>query len=119
GNGCESVFTADVLSPGFVNTVITKSDANCSNEGRSGSISVNVVDGGQYFVALSTDQFNAPAEDEYVTYTNPALVFNNLARGQYFVYVKPATGSCPTRTAPIEIFGVYDITFDLQLNCHD
>src|SRR5690606_30540738 len=82
-------------------------------------VSVTIADPGQYFVALSTDQFSAPEDDEYVPYTHPVVVFNDLPRGQYFVYAKSAAGTCPARSAPIEIFGVYDINFQLQPDCQD
>lgn len=117
--GCVSDFTADVTFPGFINSVISKNNADCSNGGDSGSISVTVNDAGVFEVALSTDQFNEPAESDYQAYSNPSVAFNGLSRGEYFVYVRSASGSCPTRSAPINIFGVYDITFDLQPDCNN
>src|SRR5690606_23020468 len=99
--GCENSFSVDVTSPGSINTAVSKRDADCTNGGNSGSVSVTIADPGQYFVALSTDQFIAPEDDEYVPYTHPVVVFNDLPRGQYFVYAKSAAGTCPARSAPI------------------
>ncbi|MEX2233860.1 MAG: gliding motility-associated C-terminal domain-containing protein, partial [Cyclobacteriaceae bacterium] len=117
--GCENDFTANVTFPGFINSAISKNNADCTNGGDSGSISVTVTDLGAFEVALSTDQFNPPADAEYLTYSNPSITFNALSRGQYFVYVKSNSAACPTRSAPINIFGVYDITFDLEAHCNN
>jgi large repetitive protein len=117
--GCQSDFTANVTFPGFINSAISKTDADCSNGGNSGMISVAVNDPGVFEVALSTDQFNEPADGDYLPYSNPAINFNELPRGEYFVYVRSTAGACPTRSAPIKIFGVYDITFDLVPACNN
>ncbi|HET9488069.1 MAG TPA: gliding motility-associated C-terminal domain-containing protein, partial [Chryseosolibacter sp.] len=116
-SGCENDFTANVTFPGFINTAISKSNANCTNGGNSGSISVIVNDPGSFEVALTQDQFNAPANSEYLLYNNPFINFNSLPRGEYFVYVKSNGGGCPTRSAPINIFGVYPVSFDLERVC--
>ena len=118
GAGCESDFTANVTFPGFINSAITKNNADCSNDGNSGSISVTVNDPGAFEVALSTDQFNEPSANQYQTYSNPSVSFNNLPRSQYFVYIKSNSAACPTRSAPINIFGVYAINFDIQPTCN-
>ena len=115
--GCVEDFTANVTFPGFINSAISKTNADCSNGGESGTISVSVSDAGAFQVALTTDQFNPPADAEYLTYANPQITFDELRRGQYFVYVKSSSAVCPTRSAPIDIFGVYQITFDIEPNC--
>lgn len=117
--GCESDFTANVTFPGFINSAISKSNADCTNDGNSGSIAVTVTDPGVFQVALSTDQFNTPSDAEYVNYTNPLITFDQLGRGEYFVYVRSESGVCPTRSAPIQIFGVYDVSFSLQPDCNN
>ncbi len=117
--GCEKDFPANVTFPGFINSVITKTDANCSNNGNSGSISVRIDDPGVFKVALTTDQFSQPADSLYLPYTNPAISFNDIPRGQYYVYVKSDNGECPTRSAPIDIFGVYPIRFDVEPDCNE
>ena len=117
--GCEKDFTANVTFPGFINSLISKMNADCSNGGESGSISVSIADLGSFQVALSTDQFNVPADADFLPYSNPSVVFDKLPRGQYYVYMKSTSAACPTRSAPINIFGVYDITFDLIPNCNN
>ncbi len=119
GGGCENDFTANVTFPGFINSAITKRNADCSNNGNSGSIAVTVNDPGTFEVALSNDQFNRPAPNQYRSYSNPAVSFNGLSRGQYFVYIKSNSAACPTRSAPINIFGIYAIDFDIQPVCKE
>ncbi|MEO5602856.1 MAG: gliding motility-associated C-terminal domain-containing protein [Cyclobacteriaceae bacterium] len=116
--GCENNFTANVTFPGFINSAISKQNADCTNDGNSGSISVTINDPGVYQVALSTDQFNEPADNLYQSYSNPSITFGQLSRGQYFVYLKSNTAACPTRSAPINIFGVYAINFDMEPSCN-
>jgi gliding motility-associated-like protein len=116
-NGCEKDFTANVTFPGFINSIISRTNANCNNNGLSGSITVNITDPGLFQVALSTDQFNEPADADYKNYTNPSVTFNQLARGQYFVYMKSNAASCPTRSAAIDINGTQALTFDIQAQC--
>jgi gliding motility-associated-like protein len=116
-SGCEQDFAATVVFPGFINSVVSKTDADCTNGGESGSISVTVTDAGIFQVALTTDPLNPPADNQYVPYNDPSTTFTQLPKGQYFVYVRSGSAICPTRSAPINILGVYDITFDLVPNC--
>ena len=116
---CEREFTALIDFPGFINFVVSKTNADCSNDGASGSVSVTVSDPGVFQVALTTDQFNPPSDAEYISYTNPAVTFTRLPRGEYFVFVKSGTSACPTRSAPINMFGVYDVSFALEADCND
>ena len=116
---CEKEFTALIDFPGFINFVVSKTNADCSNDGASGLISVTVSDPGVFQVALATDQFNPPSDAEYISYTNPAVTFTQLPRGEYFVFVKSGTSACPTRSAPINIFGVYDVSFALAADCNN
>jgi gliding motility-associated-like protein len=118
-SGCENDFNAAVTFPGFINSAITKTNADCSNNGFSGSISVAISDPGTFEVALSPDQFNEPSSDQYVAYFNPSVTFNGLQRGEYFIYVRSNSTACPTRSAPINIFGVYAINFDLEPDCNN
>ncbi|HEX8040561.1 MAG TPA: gliding motility-associated C-terminal domain-containing protein, partial [Chryseosolibacter sp.] len=115
---CEKDFTAIVTFPGFINSIITKNDANCSNNGDSGSISVRIDDAGVFEAALTTDQFNQPPDSVYLPYTNPSISFDNIPRGQYYVYIRSSNAGCPTRSAPIDIFGVYAINFDFEPDCN-
>lgn len=117
--GCASDLAANVTFPGFINSAISKSNADCTNDGNSGTISVAVNDPGVFQVALSTDQFNPPADAGYISYTSPAVSFAQLPRGQYFVYVRSGSAACPTRSAPIDIFGVYDVSFGLEADCNN
>jgi|GEM_PF-1954194 len=114
---CERQFDFIISFPGFIASVVTPVDANCSNNGLSGSINVQIPAPGIYEVALSTDQFNEPADAEYVNYSNPSVNFTGLVRGQYFVYIRSTTSICPTRSAPIDINGSYAVDFELQPSC--
>lgn len=119
GVGCERDFAANITFPGFVNSAITKSNADCSNDGNSGSITVVINDPGVFQVALSTDQFTTPADADFINYASPSVSFAQLPRGEYFVYIRSGSAACPTRSAPINIFGAYDVSFALQSQCND
>lgn len=117
--GCERDYAVNITFPGFINSVVSKNNADCTNAGDSGNISVSVSDAGSFQVALSTNQFSAPADGEYLPYNNPSVIFNDLPRGQYFVYIRSTSGVCPTRSAPINIFGVYAVSFDVEPSCNN
>jgi gliding motility-associated-like protein len=121
GIGCVKTITpVSVTFPGFVNFSITSSAADCTNNGISGSISVDITDiGGVYQVALTTDQINEPADSEYVPYSEPYITFPPVARGTYFVYVKSQTSSCPTRSSAINIGGSYAVNFTIAPQCEN
>jgi gliding motility-associated-like protein len=117
GLGCLDTTEAAITFPGFIDANITVTSANCTNNGNSGSIKVTINDPGTYQVALSTDQFNEPEDDQYEDYKNPFVTFDELSRGRYFVYMKSSASVCPTRSAPIEVFGVYAISFEIEPQC--
>lgn len=117
GAGCEKDFSATVTFPGFINSQISKSNANCSNGGNSGTISVSITDPGSFEVALSQDQFS-PDPASYRTYNNPSIVFTGLPRGEYYVYIRSNGGGCTTRSAAINIFGVYPVQFQPEPVCN-
>jgi gliding motility-associated-like protein len=98
-------------------------DASCANEGASGSIQVTINLAGIYGVAVSQDQVNVPADEDFVQYNSPSLpsiVFSNLIRGRYFLYIKSNTTECPTRSDVINIGGVYAVgDFDVISNCEN
>jgi gliding motility-associated-like protein len=113
-----------VQAPGQVplsSVTIIPTDATCSNEGASGSIQVIISDPGNYEVAISQDQLNVPADDQFVAYSVPSLpsiTFNNLIRGAYYLYFKSSTTTCPTRTDAVAIGGVQAVgSFDVLSNC--
>ena len=115
-----------VQAPGQVplsSVSATPSDATCINEGESGSITVVISDAGLFQVAVSQDQLNVPADDQFVDYSSPGLpsiTFNNLVRGAYYLYIKSSTTTCPTRTDAINIGGVQAIgSFDVLSNCEN
>ena len=115
-----------VQAPGQVplsSVTATPSDATCVNEGESGSITVVISDAGLFQVAVSQDQLNVPADDQFVDYSSPGLpsiTFNNLASGAYYLYIKSSTTTCPTRTDAITIGGVQAIgSFDVLSNCEN
>ncbi len=115
--GCTKDFTIDVTFPGFVNHNVIAENADCTNNGRSGSITLGIIDAGVFEVALSTDQFNEPDDLEYNTYNAPSVSYTGLERGTYYVYIRSGGASCPTRTAPIVIQGAYAINFDIEPIC--
>jgi gliding motility-associated-like protein len=78
---------------------------------------VTISDAGTFSVALGTDQFEVPEDSEFLPYSGSFIDFENLARGQYFVFVKSAAAECPTRSEPINIFGVQAISFDIGYGC--
>jgi len=117
-SGCTQPFTANVTFPGFINHSILTVNADCSNNGNSGSITVAISDPGVFQIALSQDQFNEPDDTEYQNYNNPSVTFGSLTRGTYFVYMKSGGVTCPTRSAPIVINGVFALTFDVLPVCN-
>ncbi|MBL0743824.1 gliding motility-associated C-terminal domain-containing protein [Chryseolinea lacunae] len=104
---------------GSVNLFAT--DANCSNNGASGSIRVTISDPGIYKVAVSQDQVNVPDDADFVDYNSPSLpsvVFPNLSSGVYFVYLKSNNTVCPTRTDAVTINGVTALnSFEVLSSC--
>jgi len=116
--GCTRDFTVSVTFPGFINHTIAAANATCDNEGMSGTITLEITDPGTFQVALSTDQFNEPADELYQTYQAPSVTFDELSRGTYYVYMRATSSSCPTRSAPISILGAYAIDFDIEPVCN-
>ncbi|MEP6734597.1 MAG: gliding motility-associated C-terminal domain-containing protein [Chryseolinea sp.] len=115
-----------IQAPGQVplsSVSITAADANCANNGQSGSIRVSISDAGIYKVALSQDQVNTPADAEFIDYNSPSLpsvTFNNLASGVYYLYLKSSITTCPTRTDAIIINGVKALAdFEVLSNCEN
>jgi gliding motility-associated-like protein len=117
GAGCLRSFPTSVTFPGFISATITPIDANCTNDGNSGGIDVEIPAVGTYQVAVSTDQFNEPADTEYRNYSSPSVTFTELARGQYFVYMKSNSSTCTTRSAAVNIAGIYAVSYDIQPIC--
>ncbi|HEX5171392.1 MAG TPA: gliding motility-associated C-terminal domain-containing protein [Cyclobacteriaceae bacterium] len=115
--GCTKDFNVDVTFPGFINHNVIAQNTDCNNNGRSGSITLSIADAGVFEVALSTDQFNEPTDEEYNNYNAPSVTFSDLERGTYYVYMRSGGVSCATRTAPIVIQGAYAINFDIEPVC--
>ena len=86
-------------------------------------LQVTINEPGIYEVAVSQDQVNVPPDDQFVSYNSPGLpnvVFNNLIRGRYFLYIKSSSTDCPTRTDVIAIEGVYAVSdFEVLSNCEN
>jgi gliding motility-associated-like protein len=80
--------------------------ATCANNGLSGSIVMSITTPGTYQVAISQDQSNVPADDQFQNYGGTDFTFSSLAKGRYYIYVKSASVPCPTRTQAIDIDGV-------------
>jgi gliding motility-associated-like protein len=126
GSDCIQSKPIAVQAPGQVPLTvvdIVPSDASCANEGASGSIQVTIHEAGIYQVAVSQDQVNVPADDQFIPYNSPSLpnvTFSNLIRGRYFIYIKSSTTECPTRSELVEIGGVYAVgDFDIISNCEN
>ncbi|MBT1697830.1 gliding motility-associated C-terminal domain-containing protein [Fulvivirgaceae bacterium PWU4] len=117
GLGCEKDINVNVTFPGFINATITQTNASCSNNATSGTITVTITDPGAFKVALSTDQFNEPADADYQNYQNPSVTFKDLSRNQYFIYMKSVAAACPTRSAPITISGAFALSFVAEPRC--
>ncbi|HEY0656739.1 MAG TPA: gliding motility-associated C-terminal domain-containing protein, partial [Chryseosolibacter sp.] len=117
GGGCEKVLNANVTFPGFINFSYNVVDPTCANNGNSGALIVKVLDAGTYRVAVSEDQFNEPADDQYKNYSDPFITFDNLSRGTYFIYAKSNTAVCPTRSEPIAMQGAYALSFTVEPTC--
>jgi gliding motility-associated-like protein len=118
GANCSVDFPANVTFPGYINAVIAKGDADCSNNGSSGTVTVSIADPGSYQIAISPDQFTTPADSEFKNYNNPSVTFSQLPRGQYYVYMRSTSaGTCTTRSAAIDVSGIYAVGFTPQFSC--
>jgi large repetitive protein len=95
-------------------------DADCINNGKSGVISIQFNTAGDYLIGIGKSQVVEP--EVYVDYKHndgdPLLFVDTLSRGNYFVFVKPATGTaCPSTRPTGEIEGAYAISFEVQRVC--
>jgi len=115
-----------VQAPGQVplsSVTVTATDASCANDGASGSIKVIITDAGAFQVALSQDQVNVPADDQFIDYNSPgtpSITFGNLSSGFYYLYFKSSTTTCPTRTDAIAIGGVQSVNgFEVVSQCEN
>lgn len=119
--GCEKSFAANITFPGFVGYTVTPVDADCANNGNSGSLVVRFANAGSYQVGLSPDPLVEPVLYTDYSTLDPVndlpLTMANLARGTYYVFAKTATAQCPTRSGPFTINGVYAISFNVQSIC--
>ncbi|HEY3403439.1 MAG TPA: gliding motility-associated C-terminal domain-containing protein [Ohtaekwangia sp.] len=113
---CIQLISIPVTSPGSVDVTVNAVNGDCSNNGNSGHIDVTINDSGVYQVALSTDPFNEPADEDYNNYTG-TLPFDNLASDTYYIYVREVGNQCrPDRIEQI-IEGAIPITFTIESFC--
>jgi gliding motility-associated-like protein len=122
GAGCLLERPFNISFPGFVDFEYFVENATCDDNGLSGKITVEIDGAGSntHTVALGTDQSVEPDASEFQNYPGgpgSSLEFPNLAKGQYFVWVKSATAECPTRSPAININGVQAISFDIAYGC--
>jgi gliding motility-associated-like protein len=116
--GCMQEFDALVLAPNYIefskDSVI---HADCTNDGLSGKLVFEFANPGTYRVGISTDALAEP--DKYRTYTTSGipLVFDSLARGNYFVFVESDGAECSIGQGPYEVEGIYAIDFDIVTLC--
>jgi gliding motility-associated-like protein len=120
-SGCEVSLPYVVTFPGLIpyDTPVP-SPASCTNNGESGNITFTLsgtVGSGQYVAGISTDMITEPAK--YRAYKGSFIVFDSLAAGTYYIFIKSATNSsvCPTRTSGILVAGVQPITYKLRQGC--
>jgi gliding motility-associated-like protein len=110
-----------ITAPGAVIFDVTKiADADCTKQGKSGVVRIQFTSGGTYLIGISRSQVIEP--ETYVTYTyndgDQPIFVDTLSRGNYFVFVKPQSGSACASTKPTgEIEGAYAISFDVQRVC--
>ncbi len=129
GGGTYSILIQDGISciktisgvvvplPGSISPTITKSDADCTNNGNSGALTVVINDPGTYKVAVSSDPFNEPADSEYKNYIAPSAPFTNLSNGSYYVYIRSSAIDCAIKSDEFIIGGSYAINFDIVPIC--
>jgi gliding motility-associated-like protein len=118
GAGCTRDTTVSVTFPGFIDYIVTPSDATCDNNGLSGSLTVSFTNTGNYQLGLSTDALIEPTT-YYSNQPSIPFVFDSLSRNVYYVFVKSASSQCPTVKGTYEISGEYAIDFDILPICTD
>ncbi|RAV99575.1 T9SS type B sorting domain-containing protein [Pseudochryseolinea flava] len=121
--GCEQTFSIDVTFPGFVGFDVTPSEASCSNNGLSGSLTVKFDLAGSYEVGVSKSAFVEPTEYFPYATSNPdtdlPYVFENMPSGTYYVFARTSASECPSRQGGFTIFGVQALTFEIEPYCGD
>jgi len=119
-SGCERDFVIYVPFPDAIQVdAVSSSDGGC---GTLGSITILIKDfipSAQYEVGVSNSLIEEPAEYFPQYYVGGGLVvIPDLARGNYFVWLRTGSGQCPTvanyylLNAPIVIGGSYPISFE-------
>jgi gliding motility-associated-like protein len=114
----DSSFT--VTFPGMIDHSIITTDADCTNNGKSGSLTLVINDTGTFQVALSQDQFNVPPDTDFQNYLGSYVTFPNLPGGTYYVYMKSSSNTtCVTRSDAKTINGIMPVRFKAEPDCED
>ncbi|MBT1708567.1 gliding motility-associated C-terminal domain-containing protein [Fulvivirgaceae bacterium PWU5] len=121
---CERVDTVDVTFPGFVDFEVKLpiSDAQCTNNGKSGKIMFEFKNPGLYSVGLSNDPTVEPEKyvDVLVTSSmNSTITIDTLRYGDYYIFAKTSSALCATQQGPFLIRGVQAISYDIYTECKD
>jgi gliding motility-associated-like protein len=111
-SGCQRDFPVTITFPGFISTsAVAITPPDCISNGVNGSISFTIFDIGTFEFALTTDPLYVPVPADYLPTGGPFVVIPNLTNGTYFVWLKSAGSVCPTRLGPIDVVGVFTVSF--------
>lgn len=110
-------------APGAINFALNKlrdTDCGADNQAKNGQIEIALASSGNYQIGLSNSQFDQP--DEFVDLTfnlgDPNPTIDTLRRGNWFVFIRPATGdNCPS-VRNVVIDGAYALSFAPQRVCN-
>ncbi|MCK6618665.1 MAG: gliding motility-associated C-terminal domain-containing protein, partial [Cyclobacteriaceae bacterium] len=111
-SGCQRDFPVTITFPGFISTsAVAITPPDCISNGANGSISFTIFDIGTFEYAITTDPLYVPVASDYLPTGGPFVVIPNLANGTYFVWLRSAGSQCPTRLGPIDVVGVFTVSF--------
>ncbi len=109
---CQKDFPVTVVFPGFVTTtvpVITQPD--CAGQGVNGTIGFTILTSGTFTVGYTTDPINQPTS--FVDYGTLNILLQGLAKGDYYIWIKPYTATCATKLAKQTVTGSFSqVTLD-------
>lgn len=119
-NTCVQSTPIAINAPGSINFNVTKvADADCTNEGKSGRITIGFPVSSDYLVGISTSPVVEPTKYVNISSAVSVVPVDTLSRGNYFVYVKATAGtSCPSIKA-ISIGGAFGVAFTTERVCDE
>jgi gliding motility-associated-like protein len=111
-SGCQRDFPVTITFPGFISTsAVAITPPDCLSNGTNGSISFTIFDIGTFEFAVTTNPLYVPVPSDYLPTGGPFVVIPNLTNGTYYVWLKSAGSVCPTRLGPIDVTGVFTVSF--------